>query len=265
VTPYGDRRRLGISGTLQWKPTPNLEIYFEGQYARFNNLNDNYGGSVGLGGLTAEPGATVAANGDVTKATYLNAPLTVLSYAYDTRDRMTQFAGGGKWTNDKLTVSTDISYTKATGSVVFNSGFTGATIPRFSVDNTAFVPGSSANGYDLLSQSNTNFQFLLYQGTQNKADQFAGTLDASYAVDSGFLKSIDVGFRYGNRTAQSNQTSFFLFSGAPGTAAPSILAANPASDFFSKSSRGTPLLSNYLVIPVPLLRPSERSADRARL
>jgi hypothetical protein len=55
VTPYGDRRRLGISGTLQWKPTPNLEIYFEGQYARFNNLNDNYGGSVGLGGLTAEP------------------------------------------------------------------------------------------------------------------------------------------------------------------------------------------------------------------
>lgn len=254
VTPYGDRRRLGISGTLQWKPSPNLEIYFEGQYARFNNLNDNYGGSVGLGGLTAEPGATVAANGDVTKATYLNAPLTVLSYAYDTRDRMTQFAGGGKWTNDKLTVSTDISYTKATGSVVFNSGFTGATIPRFSVDNTAFVPGSSANGYDLLSQSNTNFQFLLYQGTQNKADQFAGTLDASYAVDGGFLKAIDVGFRYGNRSAQSNQTSFFLFSGAPGTAAPSILAANPASDFFSRASQGTPLLSNYLVIPVPMLR-----------
>jgi hypothetical protein len=207
----------------------------------------------------------VAANGDVTKATYLNAPLTVLSYAYDTRDRMTQFAGGGKWTNDKLTVSTDISYTKATGSVVFNSGFTGATIPRFSVDNTAFVPGSSANGYDLLSQSNTNFQFLLYQGTQNKADQFAGTLDASYAVDSGFLKSIDVGFpmatarRSPTRPASSCSAARRARrrprSWQPIRRATSSASLRAARRFFPTTRHSRAAAA----------RPSERSADRAGL
>ncbi|WP_066588664.1 TonB-dependent receptor [Sphingomonas pruni] len=254
VTPMGDRRRLGIDGMLQWKPSANLELYVEGHYAKFINLNDNYGASVSLGGLTAEPGAQVAPNGDVVKATYLNAPVSVLSYAYDTRDRMIQFAGGAKWTSGPLSLAADVSYTHATGTVVFNSGFTGATIPRFTADTTTFVPSANANGYDLLSQANTSIDFLLYQGTRNKADQFAAKLDGSYDLGGGFLHSIDFGLRYADRTAQSNQYSFFLFSGASATTAPSILAPNPASDFFARSSQGTPLLGNYLVIPVPLLR-----------
>jgi iron complex outermembrane recepter protein len=255
VTPIGDRKRLGIDGMLQWKPSADLEVYLEGHFAKFINLNDNYGGSVGLGGLTAEPGAEQAANGDIVNVTYLNAPLTVLSYAYDTRDRMVQGAGGFKWTSDRLTLAGDASYTDATGSIIFNAGFTGATIPRFTQDLTAFVPASSANGYDLLSPANTTLSLLTYTKTNNKADQFAGKLDGSYAFDGDILQAIDFGFRYGYRTATSSQDSFTLTSGANGADIPSnLLAPNPAIDFFSKRGQGTPQLSAYLTVPVPLLR-----------
>lgn len=254
VTPIGDRRRLGIDGMLQWKPSAELELYLEGHYAKFTNLNDNYGASVGLGGLTAEPGATQAANGDIVNVTYLNAPVTVLSYAYDTRDRLIQGAGGAKWTHDRLTLAADVSYTDATGSVIFNSAFTGATIPRFSQDLTASVPASSANGYDLLNPANNSVQFLLYQRTKNKADQFAGKLDGSYAIESDILQAVDFGFRYADRSATSSQDSFFLNSGVSTSTVPQIVAPNPAGDFFHFASDGTPLLSQYLVVPVPLLR-----------
>jgi len=264
VTPAGDRRRFGVDAMFQWRPSPNLDLYAEAHYAKFDNVNDTYGASVSLGGLTAEPGATLfSGTNDVATATYLNAPLSVLAYTYDTHDKTTQFATGGTWRNGRLTLSTDISYTKSTGTVGFDSAFLGATIPRFTQDLTAPVPASNVNGYDLLSGANNTIQFLLYQGFDNRADQFAGRFDGSYDLGDSFLKSIDFGFRYADRSAKSNQPSFFLYSGASAATVQSIVAPNPFNDFFDKVAADTPLLRNYLVVPVPLLRDHRASVQTA--
>ncbi|MEO1969318.1 MAG: TonB-dependent receptor [Sphingomonadaceae bacterium] len=253
VTPIGDRRRLGIDGELQWQAAPSLEVYLEGHYAKFDNYNDNYGASVALGGLTADPGAQVE-NGDVVKVTYHDAPVTVLSYARDTHDKMYQIAGGAHWSSGRLHLNPDFSYTKATGTVAFNSAFTAATIPTFTQDLTQFVPASDTHGYDLLSQANTTYSFLLYSGSINDADEFAGKVDGSYDIDNGFLNAIRFGVRYANRTAASQQPTFFLSSGAPVTSAPQFVGPNPAFDFFSQVAPSVPLLGKYLVVPAPILR-----------
>jgi iron complex outermembrane recepter protein len=254
VTPFGDRKRLGIDGSIQWRPAQNVELYLEGHYAKFDNPNDNYGASVSTAGLTAQPGATVAANGDVTNVTYNNAPDTVLSYAYDTHDKMYQIAGGGKWSEGRVTLSTDISYTKATGNAIFNGAFTANTIPTFSQNVLAFVPTSDVHGYDLVAPANNVFSFLSYSDTENRADEFAGKLDGTWNIDAGFLRGLDFGLRYADRTAGSVQNSFYLGNTIPATAIPSLTAANPASDFFRKVDSSDPLLGPFLVIPVPLLR-----------
>lgn len=257
VTPAGNRQRMGFDGMLQWRPNPTLEFYLEGHYANYKNINDNYGASVALSGVPVAPGSVqLNSIGDVVKATYLNAPVSVLSYAYDTHDKDYQFAGGGKWTHDRLTLNADVSYTKSTGSAIFNGAFTNFTIPRFTQDLTAFVPASNANGYDMLSQANTTFGFLYYSGSDFQADQLAARIDGSRKFDAGFLNSIDFGARFADRTAQSVQSTFFLYSGAPASSVSSLLAPNPANDFFSAAAPNVPQLGNYLTVPVPLLRNS---------
>ena len=260
----GDRKRFAIDSMIQWKPQPDLEIYIEDHYAKYDNTSDTLGPLVHTGAGPATNVTLFPGTQDVASATYLNAYEETLAYNYDTHDRVNQIAGGARFTTGKLDLHLDVAYTSATGSVIYNSAVTAAYIPQFTQDLRTNPPSADTHGYDLLSASNNLWEYTYLQANQNKANQFAVRLDGTYHVGSAWLSQIDVGARFSNRTAATTQ----LVSTVGGTFTPtssdtSVLTANPVTNFFNDLGPNVPLFRQYLGVDPEQLRTNLAAVQQA--
>jgi TonB-dependent receptor len=52
----GKRTRIGIDGTWQWRPTPDLEFYAQGSYQEFRSIQEQYGLNVATNGFPVVAG-----------------------------------------------------------------------------------------------------------------------------------------------------------------------------------------------------------------
>jgi len=122
-TVFGTRERLGATGVLQWRPTSTLELYVEGNYTKFDTLQDT--NQINASGTTFVPGSATLWPGttDLQRITWTNAAVSVLSFARDTHDWTKQIAGGAIWRGADLTIKADASYTKSYNDLFFSGPF----------------------------------------------------------------------------------------------------------------------------------------------
>jgi len=238
TTSLGNRQRTAANVVLQWRPSANLELYAEGSYTEFKTRQNSYQINV-QAAPSAVPGSVALFPGtsDVSRITWANAPVSILSFARDTLDRTQQAAVGGVWTGQALTLKSDVSYTQSSNSLFFSGVTLGGTAANFTQDLSTEVPGSAISGSNLLAPANLQYTGISFRDRRFEGDQFTGRFDGEYEFSSGFVDTLLAGVRYARRGA-NNASGLIVadaaVTGMPVSALPQFSMANPY-DFFSGS------------------------------
>ncbi|WP_213981002.1 TonB-dependent receptor [Sphingomonas sp. dw_22] len=261
----GNRRRIGLDGMIQYKPNPDLEFYAQASYQDFNSIQNQFGLNIpttlsncptpagGARRCDPIPGTAVLAPGtnDVQKISYANVPFSTFGVSRDTYDENQQYSAGAKWDTGPAHLSLDVNYSKSKNTLYYAELDLAGVAPRIDQDITTTVPTMKISGIDL----NDINSFTVGSMTLNQ-NYYTGELkairgDASFDIESDFLKSMDFGFRLADRTTDFKPVRFFQTKG--GSAAPysSLFIANPLNDMFSGS---TNIDQNFLVADFNKLR-----------
>ncbi len=201
----GKRERPAVNGMVQWRPTPDLELYVEGLWSgyRGTQANDFYGQSLRDGTLSN----VVLVQGQDAKAASLthtggNAPDVQRSALKDRTD-LYQGAFGFKWTTGRATVSGDFAYSKS--RYVANQTRVDATLTSTPTVNANFeVAGSGVfdlNGYDMMNPDNYVLSGLYQTYLSASGDGYQGRLDVDYDTNISWLTKLQAGFRATTRTS----------------------------------------------------------------
>lgn len=194
----GERKRFGASIILQWRPTERLELYAEAHHSQFKTLEDATQVFVTNAGAASNivlfPGTSDAAG-----VTWAGANIAAIPAASrDTLDRNTQFAVGGNWVGDALTLKADLSHTRSYNSLSYSSVFvSGATATGFT-HNVAHSPATAS-----FATSNLNFTAAtpLFAFVPFAGELTALQFDAEYQISGKLLDALSAGLRYADRKA----------------------------------------------------------------
>lgn len=225
------RTRKGLNGALQWRPSPDLEFYVEGNYNsylyhqnyRFLNATDSrYARGLSTTAFTidemlanrnADGGTNDLLSGQrITGGTFLNSGLSTTGGDEHRRYKTFVIAGGTKWSaTDHLDVNFDFSYVKADQSQD-NRAVTLASAAGLTWDITRDLGRPqqvSIAGPDLSSAS--SWVFNNYSNATNQVwhdDGIAAALDLVYKFDDSFLKDVKFGARYATQKDRYRNYSF---------------------------------------------------------
>lgn len=222
---YGDRSRDSGNFAFQWAPDNNSSYYAEAffvNYEQDSQLNfwvplPNWGGwgeikdandnVIGNNAYVSEykEGTNVAqsmvrpdAPGTITS----NQPFANSSDTY-------QFAVGGKWVLDDMTIKSDLAFTKSKAKerafILDLTFFADEVRYDFSKDGEGVsdvdIRNTTGSAYDMTNLDQYELNTYFDNRSAQEGEEIAWSLDASYFVNLGFINQIDFGTRLSERTA----------------------------------------------------------------
>lgn len=255
----GNRRRIGIDGIVQWKPTPELEIYGQFGYQEFKSIQTQYGLNIPSNGRAAVPGTATLFDGtnDIKSISYNNIAFSTFGVARDTADENFQYSGGVNYETDSMKLNFDASYATSKNTLYYSELDLAGIAPRADQDVSSGVPSMLLSGIDLNNINSYTIGAMARNENYFKGDMWAVKGDASFDVESQFLKSLNFGMRWAKRGMDFTPVRFFQ---TPGTASARLNAggysdlfmANPLNKMFSGSSN---INQDFLVANPDMLRP----------
>lgn len=232
-----DTKRTGIVGTLEFKPTDSFTTSFDAFYSKFKDNQILRGIELPLFWSSAQlqPGFT-AANGVVTAGQF-NGVKGVVRNDANVREADTLSLGwNGKYKADGWILTADAAYSKVDRSELVLETYSGtgrnavgATDNiRFAFGPTGavFTPGLNYGDYSLIQLTSpqgwggnitpasgpgiVNGQDGYYnnRGVKDELKQFRASVERE--LDSGFLKAVEAGAAYTDRSKSLTPTEFFL-------------------------------------------------------
>lgn len=199
----GNRVRPSVNGAIQYKPNPDVEFYLEGLWQGFRNEIDDrllaaelFNGAQ-VSSLEFREGTNLVRSGTVN-----GLPGSLFSFqgaTYNKTDTY-QFAGGAKFTFDRLNVHIDIARTDSefTGSTEsVDRRWTAAPTINFDTDAPAF----DITNIDFADPSAQFFDGLFEENQRSAGDDWQLRTDLEYLVDGPIVRSIQAGVRYTDRDA----------------------------------------------------------------
>ncbi len=209
----GSRGRPSANVQLQWKPSPNVEIYAEGLYQGFINKIDDrllevplYGGT-SYSNLKFRPGTNLVDSGTVTGSSG-----NLFSFQGGTFNRTDTFqvAGGTRITSDRFKLNIDVARTLSTfrgNTESVDRVFNGT--PTVNFDTTK--PTFDITGVNFADPAGQRFQGLFEENQRSAGRSWQARADAEYDFDDSPLKNIQVGARYEDRNARRNYGNRYAF------------------------------------------------------
>lgn len=216
----GERERPSATVTLQWKPTPNLEIYADGLFQGFRSRDTNTFLFVPLFGNVELSNVELMDDGVRARrltASYPNAiDFRPDGFQGTTRAKTDTYQGalGAIFTNDGLRVAADVAYTDSTFTLnAINIDHAFAVSPVRDVDFDA--PGASFSFRDFDGTNLNNFLYrgLFQESLRADGDDLQSRIDVTYDFDGGFIKRLQAGVRYNDRSASRQRGD--LYRGEP--------------------------------------------------
>lgn len=210
-TSNGDRFRPSANVAFQWRPNSELEIYVDGLYQGYRGKDTNqwmfvpiFGGpDFRLNNLTTREGSpNIAQSATVVGA---NTPDGYYTSANGHTDTF-QVGGGAVWKRGGLQISGDVAYTdsKYTFDLV-NIDYAFASSPTrnvvFDSPNQDGGPSFNFVNFDVTNPANFIARGLFQELLEVSGKDIQTRGDLQYDFDTGFLKRIQVGFRYNDRDA----------------------------------------------------------------
>lgn len=212
----GERERPSATVTLQWKPTPNLEIYADGLFQGFRSRDTNTFLFVPLFGNVELSNVELMDDGVRARrltASYPNAiDFRPDGFQGTTRAKTDTYQGalGAIFTNDGLRVAADVAYTDSTFTLnAINIDHAFAVSPVRDVDFDA--PGASFSFRDFDGTNLNNFLYrgLFQESLRADGDDLQSRIDVTYDFDGGFIKRLQAGVRYNDRSASRQRGDLY--------------------------------------------------------
>lgn len=212
----GNRSRPSVNAAFQWKPNPDLELYAEGLWQGFRNEVDDrllaaelFGGS-SYSNIVLRPGTNVVSSGTV-----VGRPRSLFSFQGGTYNRTNtfQYAGGVKWNSGPFRLNLDVARTTSTfrGSTEsVDRRWTG--VPTINFDNER--PRFSISGIDFANPAAQVFDGLYEESQRSTGRDWQVRLDLAYDFESDWIRNIEVGGRWTDRTAVREFSNRFAGTGA---------------------------------------------------
>lgn len=209
----GNRKRPSGNAAIQWRPSDAVEIYVEGLYQGFRNkINDTVAGIPLFGGasysdIVLRPGGNLVSSGTV-----VNPGERIFQFRGGTFNRTDTYQGaiGGRYEAGGLKITADLAKTRSkfvgsTESVDTRYGLNGYTV---NFDNE--VPQFNVTGFNVADPANYRFEGLFEEAQRAEGDDWQARVDAEYSLDTGFIRSLQIGARYTDRTASRRYGNRFF-------------------------------------------------------
>lgn len=264
TTSVGTRRRAAASAVLQWRPAPGRELYAEAAYQEFVTRQDSHQINASAPRAPAEEGAPPVfdpssvtyfpGSTEVQRITWLNAPLSILSFARDTIDRNHQAALGGSWRGESLSVKADLSHTRSFNNLFFSGPIFGGTAASFTHDVSGRTPDTRVDGTDLADPANFSYAGIAYRTRPFRGELSAARVDGEWLLD-GPVRAWQGGLRLAKRSAHNAPGLIFADAPVSGIGAddmPGFVAPNPFGTLFPGT--GVASLNGYMVGSLALAR-----------
>jgi TonB-dependent receptor len=229
----GQRERKAAGLMLEWAPKDNIKLYAEGNYAELLTTQDTYQ-IYGNAPTTFVAGSPVlfAGTNDLQSITWTGASLTTVGAARDTKDRTTQIAVGGTWTDDVLTLKSDLSYTKSHNNLFYSTINLTGTAATVTQDFSSGVPTSAIGVTNLNSLAGFTSAGMWYASRPFDGDLRAAKLDGEYLLSGGAITAVQGGVRIARRHATDAPGQVGSFpSGLAVNGASGLVVTNPYGDY----------------------------------
>jgi iron complex outermembrane receptor protein len=234
------RERTGITALAQWRPRSNLEVTLDGFYSRLDSDRDRYwiGYFAGFGphtNVVFSPRENLLA-GIVTRPINTNA-----EFARTDSDIK----------SSALTANWDVTDTwKIRSSVDYSDSDSSYAQRFFRLQSNAGVPitydlrvgdfGSFTFPTDLTDPTQLNLAILYDNLFTSETKDKSVNLDSSWALGSGWLKSVAVGARYNEIDTDTLQRLRDIEPGTPATALSAFTTVFGNQDFLIGGAPGLP-------------------------
>jgi iron complex outermembrane recepter protein len=289
LNEFGRYQRPQANGSIQWQATPSLEIYVDGLYSAYRSkfttgfyeyrlgtasnitgvaVGDNcFTAAVGPDGFNpnaaTDPALITQQNlCDFTSATFNNLESFTSTQAHNNRTDTWLAAGGFRFDRDRFKANVDVSFER---SIVNNENFIvdiGKRVPQatLALSNADNTPAITAPNNPMADRAGFTYVNGLFQDyVRSSGGLFAVKGDATYEV-GGFLKTIEIGGRFANRTALFEQVQL-------GIAPPGGSFATSIGDLPTELAPGIPQINQGAPFILPsreyLLSDEGQSAIRA--
>ncbi|NRF67740.1 TonB-dependent receptor [Aquincola sp. S2] len=240
TSSVGTRRRGAGTLIAQWRLPEGLELQAEAHLVEFHTRQDSQQINVAAG-TGVEPGSVQLFDGssDVRRITWLDAPVSVLSFARDTVDRLQQAAIGVRHSGPVLSWSADVSHTRSFNSLYFSGPGFGGRAARFTHDLSGSVPATRISGTDLLDPNALRYTLLAYRTRVFEGTLDAARVDLAWQRPDAWWQRFSAGLRSARREA--GNTPGLIFADAPlngpaAAATPARVQPNPYDDFMPGST-----------------------------
>lgn len=205
----GDRRRIAINGSLQWKPSADLEFYADGLFTQYKNQSDvNFFIGLPKAGVVTSVTPNADSGNLADSITTSNAYTLTSKQAFLNKTSTYQADVGGKWTTGRALLSTELTYnySKLTGrNVIVDTSFNTPSL-GINFDNNG-TPLIDIGGVDLTNPANFTLRTLFDNHSVSTSKQWAWRGDLLYTFDGGLLSNFKVGARYTDRNVASQATA----------------------------------------------------------
>ncbi|MET0264093.1 MAG: TonB-dependent receptor [Duganella sp.] len=252
---HGKRERQAANYALQWKLNPDLELYAEGLYSKYNNTDEtNF--FVGLPWATApdQIRVTKIPGTDQTETINSTNSFTILStQARDSENTSWQSAVGAKWrVTPGLRVSTELAKTDSKYdwvNPILDANTTADT--AYIKTNAGKSPYAQYTGAGLTDPSRVFLSQFFDRYGFDRGSSTDWRADATYTPEAeGFFRDFSVGLRVNDRDAssiKSGEGSVATQSTAALSSVPGLACTTPSmSTNYGTSGWVTPCAS-YLI------------------
>ncbi|MBN8818706.1 MAG: TonB-dependent receptor [Sphingomonas sp.] len=213
-----DQDRLGLSGSIQYKPSNNFSLAFDAFIGSFDTTEDEYDAA----GYSASSNSTLETIHAFDKTTlsdagiivlrdvsYTNTQHEFLSKEYITETDYRQFGGELNWETGNWKINALGGYSGAERMLDYANLKHVAYAPsrtRYTETGGETIPSANPNTIDMYNAP-SKYLFEAYETTreQIKDDKYAGQIDVSYGFESSILKRFNFGGRY---TSKGNERQY---------------------------------------------------------
>jgi iron complex outermembrane receptor protein len=250
-TTQGDRKRPAANFAVQWRPNNDFEFYTEGFYTEDSNRSSTLF-FVGLPNNTPAPpfGGVTSFNlfpntNEVKSITSSNAFSIASTQAFQVDSQTYQIASGGSWTHGPMKISTDFAYTHSvftTRDAILDTSFFTPNVTADTNHDGSGTPFLTYTGINLEDPTNFNLFQLFDDHGRDDGASGAARIDGVYTFDNSILKSVEAGFRFARRTAESNSTNpsstLYPFQSISAASIPGLEEVSPSGFFEGDAAVG---------------------------
>jgi TonB-dependent receptor len=218
-----ERWRPSINGAIQWRPSPNVELYVEGLWQGFRERSSDrmwaqpLWGGASYENIVFQPGSNRIISGTVNTPTACCGGNHTWGFQGATRRETNtyQFAVGGRFDVGDLRISADLARTDSTFDLRTESVDYEINTKNYSVDWFTGVPGGPGPTFQIRGIDPTNPAIYNYRGffedyLTASGDDWQARLDFEYEPTGiSFIPRLQWGVRYVDRNSAAQAGAFY--------------------------------------------------------